>query len=32
MGGYHEKVYSELAEYLDEDEKKWLKEYTRELN
>ena len=31
LNRYHEKVYSELAEYLDEDEKSWLKEYTRKI-
>lgn len=32
LNRYHEKVYSELAEYLDEDEKSWLKKYTRKLS
>lgn len=31
LNRYHEKVYYKLVEYLDEDEKSWLKEYTRKL-
>lgn len=31
LNRYHEKVYCELAEYLDEDERKWLAEYTQKI-
>ena len=31
LNRYHEKVYSELAEYLDEEEKAWLKIYTKKI-
>ncbi|MDU2199258.1 MAG: M24 family metallopeptidase C-terminal domain-containing protein, partial [Peptostreptococcaceae bacterium] len=29
LNNYHKKVYEEISPFLNEDEKEWLKEYTR---
>ena len=31
LNGYHRKVYETVSPYLDEDERRWLKEATREI-
>ena len=31
LNDYHKKVYEVVSPYLEEDEKEWLKQYTREI-